>query len=217
MPQSFFNDFLYAFIAILPVINPIAFSSVFYSMTKHATSEQRRKLALHVAVYGTLLLLGTLSAGPFILKFFGIQPADIRVAGGIIVFSIAWKMLNNPQELERKPDESVNSGSDLMSLAFFPLTMPITAGAGSIAIVIALATQAKDTIHRWNEYSAIACAIFAIFFIVYLCYANSDKIFKMLGKQGGKVVSSLSAFILLAISVSVIWSGIQMLVEPLIK
>ncbi|MDP1575101.1 MAG: MarC family protein [Coxiellaceae bacterium] len=217
MLQTFTNAFLYAFIAVFPIINPIAMASVFYNMTQHGTPAQREKLARQVAIYGTILLLATLIVGPFILKFFGLQAADIRVAGGLVVFSIAWKMLANPGALEKKPDADLSSGNDIMSLAFFPLTMPLTAGAGSIAIVIALATQAKDTIHKWHEYLSIALAIIAIFVIVYFCYRYSDAIFKMLGKTGEKAVSSLSAFILLAISVSVIWSGIQMLMFPLMK
>ena len=217
MLQTFTNEFLYAFIAVFPIINPIAMASVFYNMTQYATTSQREKLARHVAIYGTILLLGTMIVGPFVLKFFGLQAADIRVAGGLVVFSIAWKMLTNPSSLEKKPDENVSNGHDIMSLAFFPLTMPLTAGAGSIAIVVALATQAKDTVNKWHEYLSIGLAIVAIFICVYFCYRYSHTIFKMLGKTGGKAVSSLSAFILLAISVSVIWSGIQMLVLPLMK
>lgn len=215
MAHGFFNQFLYAFIAVFPIINPIAMSSVFYNMTYYATPEQRKKLAFQVSIYGTVLLLGTLFIGPFILKFFGLQAADIRVAGGLVVFSIAWKMLTNPKEVDNK--NVMVDNQDVMTLAFYPLTMPLTAGAGSIAIVVALATQAKDTVYKWNEYFSIASAIVAIFVLVYFCYSYSDRIFKMLGKTGGKAVSSLSAFILLAISVSVTWSGIQMLIAPLMQ
>ncbi len=215
MEQTFLNQFLYAFIAVFPIINPIAMASVFYNMTYTATDDQRKKLATQVAIYGTVLLLGTLFIGPFVLKFFGLKAADIRVAGGLVVFSIAWKMLTNPKENERKSQADVSVSNDVMSLGFYPLTMPLTAGAGSIAIVVALATQAKDTPHKLPQYLAIAAAIIAIFILVYFCYRYSHKIFKMLGKTGGKAVSSLSAFILLAISVSVTWSGIQMLILPL--
>lgn len=218
MQNTLINDFLYAFIAIFPIINPIAMASVFFGMTKYATDEQRKKLALLVSLYGTALLLGTLILGPLVLKFFGLQPADIRVAGGLVMFSISWKMLTQSKDLEQKQviqDDKEND--DIMSLAFFPLTMPFTAGAGSIAVVIALATQANKTDLMFNEYISIALAIIAIFILVYFCYRYSSVIFKKLGKTGGKVVSSLSAFILLAIGVAIIWSGIQMLIETMPK
>ena len=130
--------FLYAFIALFPMVNPIAMSSPFFSLTKYATDAQRKKLATLVTLYGTALLLGTLLIGPYLLRFFGLQAADIRVAGGLVVFSIAWRMLNPPRE---EPKAPTSNGDDTMSLAFFPLTMPLTAGAGSIAITIALSNQ----------------------------------------------------------------------------
>ncbi len=205
--------FLYAFIALFPIVNPVAMSSVFYHMTKLATDEQRKKLATLVTIYGTVLLLATLLIGPFLLSFFGLQPADIRVAGGLIVFSIAWRMLNPPAETDNKLNQA--SHDDMMNLAFFPLTMPITAGAGSIAITIALATQAHKATNMLDRYISVAVAIIAIFALVYVCYRYSAELFRILGKTGSKVVTSLSAFILLAIGVSVIWSGVQIFIASI--
>lgn len=198
--------FLYAFISLFPIVNPIAMSSVFFSMTKHATDLQRKKLAIVVALYGTILLLSTLFTGPFVLNFFGLQPADIRIAGGLVVFSIAWKML-----LSKEHNVNAVKNDDIMHLAFFPLTMPITAGAGSIAITIALSTHAYKARNMIDQYSFSAVAIIAIFISVYFCYRFSTIIFKILGNTGSKVVTALSAFILLAIGVSLTWTGIRLL------
>lgn len=218
MQHILLNNFLYAFIAIFPIINPIAMSSVFLNITQYASPEQRKKLAMQVAINGTLLLLGTVILGPILLKFFGLQTADIRVAGGLVVFSIAWKMLTFSKEPQQKrDDQSQSMNHDIMSLAFFPLTMPLTAGAGSIAIVVALASRAKNETDMLDRYIAIALAIIAIFILVYFCYRYADSIFKMLGKTGAKVVSSLSAFILLAIGVSVTWSGLQILIQSIMR
>ena len=67
------------------------------------------------------------------------------------------------------------------------------------------------------QYAGIALAIIAIFILVYFCYRYANAIFRILGKTGGKVVSSLSAFILLAIGVSVTWSGLQILISSIVK
>ena len=202
--------FLYAFIALFPMVNPVAMSSAFFSLTKYATDEQRKKLATLVTLYGTMLLLGTLLMGPYWLSLFGSQAADIRVAGGLVVFSIAWRMLNPPKE---EVKTNTTNSDDIMGLAFFPLTMPLTAGAGSIAITIALATQAHQELYMVDHYIAIALAIIAIFVLVFVCYRYAATIFKVLGKTGSTMVSSLSAFILLAIGVSVIWSGVQLFIQ----
>lgn len=205
--------FLYAFIALFPMVNPVAMSSAFFGLTKYATDEQRKKLATLVTLYGTMLLLGTLLIGPYLLSLFGLQAADIRVAGGLVVFSIAWRMLNPPKE-EVKTN---TNGDDIMGLAFFPLTMPLTAGAGSIAITIALATQAHQELYMVDHYIAIALAIIAIFILVFFCYRYATTIFRILGKTGSTMVSSLSAFILLAIGVSVIWSGLQLFIQGMAR
>src|SRR3990167_4593249 len=125
MPHTLINDFLYAFIALFPMVNPIAMSSAFFAMTQYATDEERKKLATLVAKYGVILLIGTLIVGPYLLRFFGLQPADIRVAGGLVVFSIAWKMLVQPSDTKVSPQDKANN-DDVMSMAFFPLTMPLT-------------------------------------------------------------------------------------------
>ena len=214
--SALINDFLYAFIAIFPIINPIATSSAFLNITQYATPAQRKKLALQVSIYGTVLLFSMLLVGPILLKFFGLQTADIRVAGGLVVFSIAWKMLTFTKDVQSKTDDQAQLlNHDIMSLAFFPLTMPLTAGAGSIAIVVALATQVSNAPHKFDRFTAIALAILTSFILVYFCYRFAASIFNMLGKTGATVVSSLSAFILLAIGVSVTWSGLEILMRSL--
>lgn len=120
---TFINEFLYAFIALFPMINPITMASPVYSMTQNASYQERIRLAWKITLYGTCLLLGTLLVGPLVLKFFGLHPADMKVAGGLVVFSIAWKMLNATKDDNKTVTEDINR-EDVMSLAFFPLTMP---------------------------------------------------------------------------------------------
>lgn len=213
----FISYFLYAFIAIFPITNPIGMSSLFYAMTENGTHAERALLTKKVVIYGILLLLATLFIGPYILLFFGIRAADIKIAGGLVLFSVAWKMLNQPKQNRPKASENPDDDQDLMSLAFFPLTMPLTAGSGSIAITITLAIQAKDAVDSLYRYGAITAALIVIFAIVYICYRYAEVIFNVLGKTGAKVVSSLSAFILLAIAISVTWDGLQTLITSIVR
>lgn len=201
--------FLYAFIALFPIVNPIAMAPLFYSITQEANNDQRGKLAAKIALYGTVTLLAALLLGPFLLHFFGLRAADLRIAGGLVLFSVAWKMLNAPRESEKEPHKV--DDNNIMNLAFYPLTIPVTIGGASIAITIALATQAHKDSNMIDQYISIALAIIAIFILVYICYRYSSVIFKVLGENGSKVVSSLSAFILLAIGVSVTLGGLQII------
>ena len=207
--------FVYAFVSLFSIVNPIGMSAVFLELTKHFSDDERHRAAYLIAIYGTVLLLATFFIGPYILKFFGISLPSIQVAGGILVFYSAWGMLNTKptSPLADKKLESLKGADNI----FFPLTMPITAGAGSIAVTIALAVRfAKE--HRFDiqNISAVLASIILVFITVAISYRYADSIFHKLGKTGTSVVGSLSAFILLAIGVTVIWEGILGLVIPVI-
>jgi multiple antibiotic resistance protein len=210
------NVFVYTFVSLFSIINPIGMSAVFLTLTKQFSDEERHTAAYLIALYGTLLLLATFFIGPYILNFFGISLPSIQVAGGILVFYSAWGMLNikpKPSSIDEKLEPT--QGTDSI---FFPLTMPITAGAGSIAVTIALAAR-YGTMNRFDiqNISAVIAAIIVVFVTVAFCYRYADSIFNKLGRTGTSVVSSLSAFILLAIGVTVIWEGILGLVIPVVS
>lgn len=216
--EVFSNVFVYAFVSLFAIVNPIGMSAVFLELTKKFSNEQRHAAAYLIAIYGTILLIATFFIGPYILKFFGISLPSIQVAGGILVFYSAWGMLNTkpkPSAEEEKVSMPKGTWSDTI---FFPLTMPITAGAGSIAVTIAMAARfEKENVYNFPTISASIAAIMLVFVTVALCYRYADNIFNKLGRTGTSVVGSLSAFILLAIGVTVIWQGILGLIMPIIS
>ena len=215
----FSSVFVYAFVSLFAIVNPIGMSAVFLELTKKFSTEHRHAAAYLIAVYGAILLLATFFIGPYILRFFGISLPSIQVAGGILVFYSAWGMLNiksksNADEEKTSPSKD-SSWSDSL---FFPLTMPITAGAGSIAVTIAMAARfEKENVYNLQTISASLAAIILVFITVAICYRYADSIFDKLGTTGTSVVGSLSAFILLAIGVTVIWQGILGLIMPIIN
>lgn len=212
MSMSVFNSvFIYAFVSLFSIVNPIGMSGVFLELTKRFSNQRRHVAAYLVALYGTVLLSATFFIGPYVLKFFGISIASIQVAGGILVFHSAWKMLNT----KFSSDDEGMIGSKKSDNIFFPLTMPLTAGAGAIAVTLALATKVKENhINAFETISASLVAIGLVFIVVAICYRFADTIFNKLGKTGTSVVGSLSAFILLAIGVTVIWQGILGFIMP---
>lgn len=197
--------FFYTFVSLFSIINPIGMSAIFLDLTQKFSKDERSKAAYLVGLYGGLLLLATFFVGTYVLKFFGISLSSIQVAGGMLVFYCAWGMLNTKTKDEnQKLDNKVD-----MDNIFFPLTMPITAGAGSIAVTIALAVHLESqNLFSVLPIAEVIAAIIAVFLVVIISYRFSENIFRKLGKTGTSVVSSLSAFILLAIGVTVIWDGI---------
>lgn len=208
---SFYTLLVHTFISLFSIVNPVGMASIFLSLTKDYPSKERHNIAYRVVLYGVILLVIALFFGPSVLRFFGISIPYIQVAGGFLVFFTAWEMLSfkpriNPQEKQ----EAMHSGD----IAFFPLTMPITAGAGALAITIAIASRLDHTVsvNTFSQYTGVIAGIIGVFIFVGICYRFADSIFARLGQTGASVITRLSAFILLAIGVSLIWEGIRELV-----
>jgi multiple antibiotic resistance protein len=209
----FYSTFMYGFASLFAVINPIGMSAVFLSLTKDMSLELRNKAAYQVASYGTLLLVATFFIGPGLLHFFGISISSMQVAGGALVFFTAWSMFDSKPRINTEEQKEKENRNDVV---FFPLTMPITTGAGAMAVMIALSTKLSDQKSYGVEgVSASLLSILVVMALVGVCYRYSGVIFNRLGHTGTNVVSRLSAFLLLSIGVSIIWEGILGLIHSM--
>lgn len=202
----------FTFVAIFSMVNPIGMAPVFLEKTKGLPLEARHSLAYRVALFGTLLVVTAMFAGPYVLGFFGIALPDIQVAGGLFVFYTAWQML---VAAPAASDDAVGSQNPV-DIAFFPLTMPITAGAGSIAVAISLSSRILHAgANVTAGYGGAVLGICLVFTAVALCYRFSDAIFGRIGSVGTNVVTRLTAFFLLAIGVAVTWGGLESLIRSI--
>jgi multiple antibiotic resistance protein len=135
----------------------------------------------------------------------------VRVAGGFVVTAMAWQLLregDNPQE--RNADSGVNNQKAIEDEAFYPLTMPLTVGPGSIATAITLGSQRPaggDFLFVTALGAAAIVGLLAIAVTIYVSYRFAENIEKILGRSGTNVLVRLSAFILLCIGVQIMWSG----------
>lgn len=204
------NTFLLVYAGLFPIVNPLGSAPVFFSLTQHHTGETRHALARRVALNGFLLLLGSLFVGSHILDFFGITLPIVRIAGGCVVSAMAWQLLR--EGMAGAEDKAVATAGppDPLRDAFYPLTMPLTVGPGSIATAITLGSQRPGSATAGTlallAASAVA-AMLAIAATIYLCYRFAETIEVILGKNGVNVMIRLSAFILLCIGFQIIWSG----------
>jgi multiple antibiotic resistance protein len=199
---------------LFSIVNPIGNASIFLGLTQNYTRQERYLIAYRVVFYGIILLVATLFLGQAVLLFFGISMPLVQIAGGILVFFTAWEMMSFKSKITPQEKQEAIQESDI---AFFPLTMPLTAGAGSIAITITVASHLDRSfsLNSAMQYCAAIMAILAVFVIVGICYRFSDSIFVRLGRTGASVVTRLSAFILLAIGVSLTWDGLKVLILSL--
>lgn len=211
-----FHDFLdlaaFAFLALFPVLNPPAMAPIFLDMTDSLSDDDRHRLAGLIGKYTFLLLLGVLVAGGWLLKIFGISVPVIRVAGGLLLFNTAWNMLNSKPKFSR--DEHEELKSRMTDRAFFPMTMPVTAGPGSIAVTLTLVPAGPLlAASTWASFAGAAAGVGLAALSVFLFYRYSENLLRRLGHTGAQTISKISAFILLAIGVQIVWDGIRGLLK----
>jgi len=205
------NSFLFVYAGLFPIVNPVGGAPLFLVLTQHATASERHRLAARVAINGFVLLLGSLLVGSHVLEFFGITLPVVRVGGGLVVIAFAWRLLNANEPVDDR-DSAVDGARPRPPLdAFYPLTMPLTVGPGSISVAITLGSQRPRVLENNWELALIGAGalagILAIAVTIFLCYRFAERIVATLGASGTNVLMRLSAFILLCIGIQIVWNG----------
>ena len=202
--------------ALFPIVNPLGGSPVFLSYTAGFSTDTRRRLAQKIALNSFFVLVGSYFIGNYILEFFGISLPVVQVGGGLIVISAGWEMLNRGNgDKRRELYQSVQS-EGVYGQAFYPLTLPLTTGPGSISVAITLGANAAH--QRPLHLFAMAAALLASALVavsIYLCYAFADRLARVLGANGMSVLQRLSSFLLVCIGVQIMWNGASSLLKSL--
>lgn len=220
MPSSIVFELLkaasLAISALFPIVNPLGGSPIFLSLTGDYDRAERHALARLIGMNSFFLLAGSYLIGAHILAFFGISLPVVQVGGGLIVISTGWTMLHRGGDEERKEVHRNIEPKDQSREAFYPLTLPLTVGPGSISVAVTLGANAP------HEYPAklatIAGALIgsaAIGLSVYLCYGFADRLARILGPTAMSVIMRLSSFLLVCIGVQILWNGLHALLSSM--
>lgn len=200
--------------ALLPIVGPLSTAPLYLQMTRGLNPNERPAMAKAVARNSFLLLLSCAFVGAYVIDFFGLSIPAVQVAGGIVLCAMGWSLLNKPDV----PDALARATTDaetgsLRRRAFYPLTMPLTVGPGSISVAITLgANPSRDVRSLFVTAFGHALGIFVVAASVYFCYRYADALVRRLGDTGGTVVMRLSSFITLCIGVQIAWNGIHALI-----
>jgi multiple antibiotic resistance protein len=203
------NAFLLVYAGLFPIVNPVGSAPIFLGLLRGVGVDDRHALASRVALNSFLLLLGSLFVGTHVLVFFGITLPVLRIAGGLVVSAFAWQLLQSGAPA--RDQRGVNPAVPRAEVgAFYPLTMPLTVGPGSISVAITLGSQrpkAAGLAELALLGAAAVAGLAAIAITVYVCYRFADGLAALLGAAGTEVVVRLSAFILLCIGIEILWNG----------
>jgi multiple antibiotic resistance protein len=208
----FVDTILLSYAALFPIVNPVGSAPLFLGLTQFCTDKERNTLALRVAINSFFLLLGSVFMGTHVLEFFGISLPVVRIGGGLVVTAFGWKLLNSDERPDGQRDPQKNTSP--IPDAFYPLTMPLTVGPGSISVAITLGSQ-RPKVFGWEQLvqfgSATVIGIIAIVLTVWFCYRFAERTVARLGQTTTNVVVRLSAFIMLCIGIQILWGGISAL------
>jgi multiple antibiotic resistance protein len=200
---------------LFPIVDPLGGAPIYLAMTSSLTSVERNRMARLVAINSFLLLLSSALIGAYVLDFFGLSIPAVQVAGGAVVCMIGWSLLNSPLSPKAlgRGDAPTTTPEDLEQRAFYPMTMPLTVGPGSISVALTLGANPPPGLRPLLLTTlAHAVGILLVAISVFLCYRYADRIVSKLGSTGTSVVVRLSAFILLCIGVQICWNGIHALI-----
>jgi len=189
---------------------------VFLLLTQDYSKESRKLLARRVAINSFILLIVSMVVGTHILSFFGISLPVVQVGGGLIVVSTGWAMLTRSNQVDRGQSHQTVTQEDILRNAFYPLTLPLTVGPGSISIAITLGANEPRHLGA-NIVALISAAIGAalIAVTIYICYGYSARLAAAVGPSGMNVILRLSSFLLVCIGVQILWNGLSALVKTL--
>lgn len=210
------SAFVLVFAALFPIVNPLGSAPIFLSLTARCTEAERDRLALGVAVNGFFLLLGSLLFGSEILEFFGLTVPVVRVAGGLLVATMGWKLLSEGSAPPER--QAVEAEAPAISDSFYPLTLPLTVGPGSISVALTIGARRPEGEALSQTMMVAAAAAFGLLAValsIYLSYRFAGPLARFLGKGGINVLVRLSAFILTCIGVQIAWTGVAALIATL--
>lgn len=205
--------------ALFPIVNPIGNTPIFLSLTRGLSEHGRTALARMVALNGLALIVASIFVGTHILAFFGISLPVVQVAGGLIVVSTGWTLLREPNDDgETKDGHRACSESDYRRQAFYPLTLPLTVGPGSISVAIAVgANHTEGSQWRVSLIAGMLIGSAIIAASIYLSYRFAEWIERKLGDSVMNIVIRLSSFILVCIGVQILWNGTSTLVRTVVR
>jgi multiple antibiotic resistance protein len=202
------TSFLTVFVGLLPIVNPLGMAPIFLRLTAGSSARTRARLAWLIALYGFALMVVSLFVGSHILAFFGLTVPAVQIAGGLVVMAAGWRLLQQGDDTESRERQSALGDEAMLRHAFFPLTMPLTVGPGTISVAITLGNKGAATHELLPLGIGALAATLAVAAAIYVCYRFAERVLRMLGESGTDIFLRLSAFILLCLGVQILTNGL---------
>jgi multiple antibiotic resistance protein len=200
-----FDSLLNAFVTILVTIDPPGLAPLFLALTGGMNRAERRQVAIRASVIGFGVLALFAMAGTLILSVFGITLPAFRVAGGLLLFFIAFEMIfERRQERHKKSAERAITKDMIRNIAAFPLAIPLIAGPGAISATVLLSGTFAGAVRM----TALVAIILVSIALTYLVFLLAERVDRFLGHTGRSILTRLLGVILAALAVQFVADGI---------
>ena len=190
-------EFAKVLVGMMAIVNPMGAVPIFMSLTAGRTAAYQRNTAIVSTFSSAVVMVIALIAGVQILGAFGIGIPAFRVAGGILIFSMAMSMLNASPSNARHTPEEHKEARQKDSVAVVPLAIPLLAGPGTMSTVIVYGHAYTTFI----DHVMIAVACVTVCLIVMGCFLLAPKITHVMGQTGMNLLSRIMGLLLMAISI----------------
>ena len=210
---AFFSSVLVTLVTLLPIINPVSTAVLLLGISEHLNKKELNRQIIMACIYMTGILVVFLLAGHFIMTFLGISIPGIRIAGGMVIGFLGFKMLfpGDAKITQAEKREAVKKNN----ISFSPLAMPSLAGPGAIATVVTISSSI-DGRHGYDKVFAFTGVILAIVItaiVSWLVLRSAGFVSRILGVNGVDSLSRIMGFLLICIGIQFAIIGIQDLIS----
>lgn len=214
--NSFVNLIFMGIIALFPVINPLGSAFLISSFLKNVPLSQKKSAVRKITFYSFCFCVSILFIGPFILEAFGISISIIQLGGGIMICKTGWDFLNSDTQQDAEDTLKKNiPETNITDKLFYPITFPITTGAGTISVLFTLSahTKAVNNTGYYLDIAAILISIAVMCGLIYVCYLNIRRVLHFLGSHGEDVVKRICAFLIFCVGLQIAFTGLLVLLK----
>lgn len=195
---------LSVFVGILAIVNPFGNISFFTSLTQGFSVEEKKRVISKAVIAATITLIVFGLLGSYIFRLFSITIPAFRIAGGLLLFRVAFSMLYGSTPGTKATAEEKMESLEREMIGVIPLAIPMLAGPGAISTVMLYVSQGDAF-----ELLIVLASIFATMVITYILLRNADKIFNRIGRVGSLAISRIMGLILAAVAVQFLINGIH--------
>jgi multiple antibiotic resistance protein len=204
--QIFWPFFLGGLVGLMSISNPLSKIPLFVSLTEAMSSEERAATARKASIYGFAMLIGTLFFGVLVLAAFGISFGALRIAGGLTIALVGYRMLFGYGYVGMAPSGGLHNPT------VFPLALPAISGPGAIAVVIGISTEIAElesAVRKATAYAATIASILITCISIWVTYRWARRLSRAMGADALEAITRIMGFLLVCIGVQFVGSGVR--------